>query len=136
MKAAIYSRYSITTIAFVALLSFPLLSTAADKAGSFSSNIPKTDRSCGTYISARDEGRKGNYIRENKYGSWVSGYITAYNNSTQDTYNIMGNSDMDSLMSWLENYCKQNPLDSFAEATMRLMAELHPKRIRQKPKGD
>lgn len=135
MKAAIYRHHSITLIALATLLSYPLLSTAADKAGLSVTIVSAEERTCGRFVSAREDAMRGNHVRANSYIDWLGGYITAFNHFKPDTYNILGNSDKESVMQWLENYCKQNLLETFSEATDALMVELYPKRIRQKPKG-
>jgi len=134
MKAAIYARTSTIAITFLAMLLFPLLVTASDKNGAYSHMIATDDATCGSYVSARDDARRGNHFRENKYGNWLAGYITAFNSLTPDTNDIKGTADMSSLLLWLENYCKQHPLIDFVGATEILMAELYPKRTRQAPK--
>ena len=53
---------------------------------------------------------------------------------TRDTWEISGQTDTEAMLLWLENYCKKNPLDGFADTMEKLMGELHPKRIRKEPK--
>lgn len=89
--------------------------------------------SCGQYVAARNEGRRGEYRKQNIHVSWIAGYLTAYNRQTPDTYDIRGQTDMSAMLLWLENYCKQNPLTAFAQTVERLTDELHPKRIRKAP---
>ncbi len=90
--------------------------------------------SCGQYVVARDEGRRGDDINQNVFISWVAGYITAYNRQTPDTYSIRGQTDLEAMLLWLDNYCKEKPLGTFAYAMALLTNELHPKRIRRAPK--
>jgi len=66
------------------------------------------------------------------FWNWVGGYVTAYNRWRSNTYDIMTNRDLDSLRGWLDNYCKENPHKSFADAVGALMSELHPKRLKEK----
>lgn len=74
--------------------------------------------SCGTYITER---RQGN---DNPYRGWVTGYLSAYNESLKNTYNLLGKSDMEGVMLWLENYCSKNPLNSFSQASGALLGAL------------
>jgi hypothetical protein len=136
MKAAIYARYSVVTIALATLLAFPLLSCASDKNGRYLVSISKSHHSCGQYISARNERSLGDFMREDFFRAWLHGYVTAYDFLKTDTYDILGSTDTDSALLWLEQYCRKNPHDEFANAAEALMIELYPKRIRQDPKGN
>ncbi len=135
MKAAIYARKSTIFAAFLTLTLSPLLVSAGDKNGYFQSVIGKDERTCGSYVLARDEGRRGSFEKQNNFATWLAGYLTGYNQLMPDTYDIKGNSDMNSLLLWLENYCKKNPLEDFISAVDMLVNELHPKRHKQAPKG-
>src|SRR5262245_23129047 len=59
--------------------------------------------SCGQFVTDR---RNGNDIA---YKEWLSGYITAVNEKTKDTYDILGRtsqnalSKINSAMLWIEN---------------------------------
>lgn len=134
MKAAIYARYNIITIFVIALLLLPLIATAADKLGNYETIMNTNESTCGRYVSARDEARNGNHFRENMYRYWLAGYVTAFNKTKPDTWSIIGTTDLDSAMLWLENYCKQYPLEDFSDATNSLVYELYPKRVKQRPK--
>jgi len=83
--------------------------------------------SCGTYISERRLGR------DNPYRGWITGYLSAYNESSKNTYNMLGNSDVEAAMLWIENYCNKNPLSSFSQASQALLTELFPNRQTKKP---
>lgn len=137
MKAAIYARMSTTFIVFLAVLLFPLFSTASDNNGYYYvAMLGKNEGSCGAYIAARNEGRKGDVSKQNAYAIWLAGYVTAYNKLEADTYNVMGTVDMATLQLWLENFCKQNPIKPFAEATEAGIDELYPIRTKQAPKQE
>ncbi len=114
-------------------LFLPATVNAADIDGKYSITVSKQHSSCGQYVAARDEGRRGNHRQENIFSVWISGYRTAYNAQTPDTWEIAGQTDTESMLLWLENYCKRNPLESFAGAMDLLTNELHPKRIRKAP---
>jgi hypothetical protein len=60
--------------------------------------------------------------------------LTAYNRLNPNSFNIEGNSDRDSLLLWLENYCKKNPLEAFPVAVANLTDTLYEKRTRTAPK--
>jgi hypothetical protein len=69
-----------------------------------------------------------------EYTTWSAGYLTAFNLRTPGTYDILGNTDINGAMLWLENYCRNNPLERFATAWNELFNELSPTRTTQKPK--
>ena len=106
---------------------------SVDKNGGYTTLIKREESGCSTFVAARDDARRGDYGRENKYLAWLSGYITAYNAEVSDTYDIMGAKDMPSLLLWLENECRQNPLEEFTKATEHLMIWLYPDRTRSGP---
>jgi hypothetical protein len=118
---------------FFALLLLPATGHA-DAGGYYERIITKDAKSCGTYVAARDQGRRGDYKKENKHSQWLAGYITAYNNLKPDTYNIMGDKDMESVLLSLDNWCKEHPLRPFAEAVEILTIELYATRTRTAPK--
>ena len=135
MKAASYARMSTTSIVFLAVFLFPSFSTASDNNGYYYvAMLGKNEGSCGAYISARNDGRKGDVSKQDAYSIWLAGYVTAYNKLEPDTYNVMGTVDMATLQLWLENFCKQNPKKLFAEAIEAGMDELYPIRAKQAPK--
>lgn len=116
-------------------LFLPATINAADIDGKYAVSVANGKMgSCGQYITARDEGRRSKYRKENRHISWIFGYLTAYNRQTPDTWSIEGQTDTSAILLWLENYCKQTPLTDFAQAMELLTDELHPKRIRKAPK--
>ncbi len=62
--------------------------------------------------------------------AWVAGYITAYNRQTPDTVSLVGGFDLNSAMSWLQNYCRAHPLSNLSGAMEALTVELYPGRYR------
>jgi hypothetical protein len=83
---------------------------------------------CGQYMEERKNTKSVAYAQT---AYWVSGYISAYNRWTPDTYNILAGSDIHSVMQWLENYCRTNPMKNLANGMDDLMVELHPRRLRE-----
>jgi len=62
--------------------------------------------------------------------NWITGYITAYNTQTPDVYNILGNTDVESVRLWMDKYCQENPLSNLAKGMESLTKELWPNRKR------
>ena len=109
------------------LLVLPLSGTCMDTNGRYVAYGYGAD-ACGTFLEARRTNTDTNYI------SWVTGYLTAVDTTYPITYGILGSSDIERAMVWLENYCAQNSLRPFAIAVYTLVDELYPKRIMQQPR--
>ena len=123
------------TIFVLAMFFLPASVNAADIDGNYRASVSEAKiRSCGQYVTARDEMRRGAHRKINTHIDWIFGYLTAYNRQTPDTWDIQGQIDLLGMLLWLENYCKQNPLVNFTRAMESLMDELHPKRIHKAPK--
>jgi hypothetical protein len=90
---------------------------ARDKSGAYAI-IGSGTKSCGTFI----EDKKS--PADSIYRAWVAGYITALNMHIEGINNLMGSTDMNGLIVWLENYCMQNPLSNFETAVQALAAKL------------
>ena len=71
---------------------------------------------CGQYI-------KANVTQKNWYLMWYTGYISGVNASLPGKYDHSNKIDIDSLDLWLENYCKNNPLETFERAVASLLKE-------------
>jgi hypothetical protein len=64
--------------------------------------------------------------------AWVSGYISAYNRQTPDTYDIANGRQSSEFIPWLDRWCKSNPEKSLGKGMEALTSELAPKRRRSK----
>ena len=89
------------------LLVIPLSGRCVDTNGRYVAYGYGAD-SCDSFLEARRTKTDTNYI------SWVTGYLTAVDTTYPITYGILGSSDLDRAMVWLENYCAQHPLRQFA----------------------
>ena len=79
--------------------------------------------SCGTWLQRRQS------KQEAILASWIVGYLSGLNMESSGPDAIVG-TDYDSLMGWIDNYCRANPLHPIAQAATALMGEL---RSRLKP---
>ena len=81
--------------------------------------------SCGEFIESRKV--IGN---DHDYRIWLDGYFTAVNKYAEGitihegAIDVKNGHDNKSLMLWLENYCNENPLDNFLQATFALQRKL------------
>jgi hypothetical protein len=115
------------------LASFALV--AADENGQYATLSAPNESSCGTFLSARDEAHRGQFARQNMYKSWLMGFITGYDFGAPDTYDIAPSMDLDTMMAWVENYCRRNPMATFGEGAGALVTQLTPDRQTHKPKS-
>ncbi|TAJ20623.1 MAG: hypothetical protein EPO47_11180 [Rugosibacter sp.] len=65
------------------------------------------------------------------YLMYLLGFQTGYNMSTKDTCDIFPSEEKAySLLSWAENYCRENASSRFADGVVALSKNRHPKRLR------
>ncbi len=110
-------RKSIVTLL---LTTSPLMAQAAD-----GRNYGYGNQTCGHYVSAREGSRKGSprdRVEVSMYLSWFSGFATLI--SVKRSEDVLQGKDSDALALWLENYCRENPIDSFLEASSKLITAL------------
>ena len=88
-----------------------------------------TKISCGQYINERQNTQGGPYHRTKWF---VMGYLTAYNRLVPETNSILGNTDVEGVMLWLENYCKTHSLKTISTGLVQLTIELYPNRHKTK----
>jgi len=67
---------------------------------------------------------------------WIAGYLTALNWQTPDTYQILGNTDFKSAVSWLENYCRENPGNDLSRGMRALTIKFYPHRYKTRTEAD
>ena len=72
--------------------------------------------SCGAYLKEAAE----NPSACSAYGFWIAGFVTGAN-AAKDR---MTSTDAPAAQAWVDNYCRENPLDLFVMATVRLDEEL------------
>lgn len=64
--------------------------------------------------------------------AWVSGYISAYNRQTPDTYDIANGQKSSSFILWLDRWCQSYPDKSLGSGMEKLTSELAKHRRRSK----
>ena len=67
---------------------------------------------CQSYFTAR-ESRDPAYLA---FRSWINGYLTAYNQLVQGTYDIADGTDLEQMAAQLDQFCRQNPTQNFVTA--------------------
>ena len=123
-----------TALAFLLLLLVGVSNTlAVDNQGRFYA-LGVGMRKCNDFIkfrerriekfTARDYEITGHVVEH-----WVAGYLTAHNYYVVDTYNIKGDANLEQIAEWLEEFCRSDQDEYFAEAVVALAESLHDKRV-------
>ena len=63
-----------------------------------------------------------------RFLSWTAGYVTAMNRAAPETFDVLGQRDLYSVIDWLGRYCEKNPAAPFATAVDALVKDLFPER--------
>ena len=71
--------------------------------------------SCGEWNNVR---KSGDYYQG---GTWVLGYVSSYGYYGSKTLKEV---DSQALISWMDNYCQANPLDSISDGAKQLIEAL------------
>ncbi len=108
--------------ALILTLSLPAL--AADGQGRFAVRNAGM-MSCADFIKEKvpQTPKLGQYL------GWIDGYLTAVNQYTPDTYDIIPWGNTLFLATLLENYCKKHPEERFYLAVSKLAASIAPQRL-------
>ena len=61
---------------------------------------------------------------------YVSGWLSGYNYLTPNTYDIIPNHNINMVMSWLDNFCKNNPQKNIEAGLLNLTDDLYPNRMK------
>lgn len=104
------------------VLSAPAL--AADKNGQFFSRGLGAQL-CQNYVAEKTKGSASYFL----YRSWLNGYLSAYNQFSQETYDIAPNATMDGLANAVESVCRKYPERKFWTAAFGVTQALWPKRM-------
>lgn len=87
----------------------------ADDQGVFNI-IGSGNENCGTWTKLRMSGKW------QQMAEWSAGYITANNLHTANSRGLSA-SDGDAIVSWLDNYCQDNPFSLWQNANEQLMLQ-------------
>jgi hypothetical protein len=75
--------------------------------------------SCGRWLELRPE-KNAETVQ---LRSWVQGYVSGANGYLQST-DFLADLDAPAIFAWLDNYCRQHPLEKLIEASDALIYEL------------
>ena len=79
--------------------------------------------SCGEFIKVVAKNPQNEVV----FGQWLNGYISGRNFADRSVADYAAGLDRTALISWITNYCKDNPLDVFFNAAEALITELRSK---------
>jgi hypothetical protein len=63
------------------------------------------------------------------YAMFLAGFRNAYNLQTPRTCDIFDGFSSEQQLAWVENFCRQQPLEKFHSAVVALAQEVHPRRL-------
>jgi hypothetical protein len=121
----IYFRIIRYIVSIAAVVFLPCTQALADTVGQTSEPYSFYMISCGNYIEHRTSDK--NIENDTADTFYVAGWISAYNRVTPNARNISQDTDLDSILLWLEKYCRDNPLSNLESGLYRLSIEQHPK---------
>lgn len=81
--------------------------------------------SCGDWIQNRTGGGDAKLLLNTAQEFWLLGYLSGVANGLG--VDFMRTSDAASFYLWMDNYCRDNPLDNVADGAVKLARELKKK---------
>jgi len=115
----------IRTFVVVGLLAQGSIAAAADQNGLFSIRGAGL-LTCATYVKER-EAASGAYVM---IGGWLDGYITAINELSHETFDIVPYESTELLTILINRHCENNPDDILYAVTNSLLAKLFDDRLK------
>jgi hypothetical protein len=97
---------------------------AADPAKQFSIKSVGTS-DCHKFLEAGERNDENLLL----FAGYLGGYLTAWNQLTPDTFDILPWQNTETLLRLLDHYCRKHPDTNFAVATTRLLRLLEPDKL-------
>jgi hypothetical protein len=91
--------------------------TASDKDGYFTV-VGRGISSCGSFL-------RRTQVDDIAFGAWLGGFLTARNQDMPGVDNLLRDTDYYGGIAWIENYYRQNPVDTFSHAAQALVDYLY-----------
>jgi len=93
---------------------------------------------CSEFNALRDRTLAGRSLAEheaieNAVEYWISGWATAWNYFSKDTYDMTGGYKFDDLVEQIEKYCERNPDKKLISAVIIVGHALYPWRLEKEP---
>ena len=112
-------------LAAVAFTALPLAAHAAADDGSFA--VDGVGRAACSDFNAAVEARDERLV--NAFGSWTSGFLSAANALSPQTFDLTPWQSEGLIMSQMQNYCAQNAEVPYVDAIARLIQALSPTKL-------
>lgn len=85
------------------------------------------NQSCEEFLTARQSGN----VKYERFGSWIAGYLTAYNQLQSETVDIAPWQSIDLLAALMAQHCQKNLSGSMAKVATDMVNALYDKRLQQ-----
>lgn len=79
--------------------------------------------SCGKYLELRRANDRG---QEFQVLAWADGFISGHNRNTLVADQVRGKIDDETILAYLDKYCRDNPLHDLVKGVVSLVDELTP----------
>lgn len=128
------------TIAVLFILAFGVTTDAYDGKGMFMAYGPGNEP-CSEFDALRDRRlenltSKQQDMVEDTVEYWLSGFYTAWNYFSGETFDIRGGVKYDAVLEQVEKYCERNPQKKLVDAAVVVGHALHSTRSKAAPKGE
>ena len=120
-------RFRLSALILPCFLAGPPALHAADESGQFAVKGAGI-ADCSDFLQATRDRTEKLYL----YGGWINGYVSALNQTQEETYDLTPWQTTDFLATFIARYCEQNPSESFFKATADMVADLKSQRLRQR----
>jgi hypothetical protein len=111
-------RFAIALVTLFATFSWFFPAVAMDKGGSYIV-LGQGTVSCGNWTSERKKQRAWTVQ------SWALGYISAVNERAAfGIRDVTDGTDSEGVFAWIDNWCKDNPLENVSRAVSKLTIDL------------
>jgi len=80
--------------------------------------------SCGTWLASRNAKDTGGVVRRGINVQWLLGWVSAAGYYEEALNEPLRKTDGPALIAWVDNYCREHPLDPIALAATKLVATL------------
>lgn len=110
-------RHTLSTFIFVIIFVLVMLLSVHISYSATATVYGAGNSSCGEYLSYRE--KKG--CEYYQFSDWLNGFISSYGLYSGKKMKI---TDSKGMVYWIDNYCKEHPLDEVARAADKLAIEL------------
>lgn len=85
------------------------------------------DKSCESYIDARQQRDEVYFAASSEFTNWLGGYVSGVNAMSFSTNSVLGSAELSDAVLWLETYCSAHPETAFGAAVDALILSQQPR---------